>query len=286
VRKRGFRGCTFGWKGGDLERITEWTAGHMLTRLGVHYLLRVRGVPMGSSISPVKASVALSDMEGTAYAKPEAARRRGFLTAHELPRQSISGKRSADDITLMSRECCLTCIKRWGQYVYRGLLLEFEEEGQVCTMCDRFIELLEGSEEGEVAIRIRRSDKNTPWVTGESSEPVRVRFQPCIGVAGCRQIAGWLQGRWSDEVAKNARDPYAADVTTLGVCSLVAELLLMGYSCGQVVKACRVIRAPELQWAVKAAKTWMQRFKEERPAARSVQHGYRFLERTLVQTMC
>ena len=137
-----------------------------------------------------------------------------------------------------------------------------------------------------MAIRIRRSDKNTPWVTGESSEPVRVRFQPCIGVAHSRQIAGWLQGRWSDEVAKNARDPFAADVTTLGVCSLVAELLLMVYACKQVVKAFRLIRAPELQLPVQAARVWVGRFKEERPAAEQVQRVFRFLERTLVQAVC
>ena len=76
------------------------------------------------------------------------------------------------------------------------------------------------------------------------------------------------------------------DVTTLGVCSLVAELLLMGYACRQVVKACRLIRAPELLWAVNAAQTWMARFKQERPAAGRVQHVFRFLERTLVQQMC
>ena len=173
-----------------------------------------------------------------------------------------------------------------GQHVYRGLLLEFEEEGQVRTMCDRFIEPLEGSREGDVAIRIRRSDKNTPWVTGESSEPVRVRLQPCIGVAHSRQIAGWLQGRWSDEVAKNARDPFAADVTTLGVCSLVTELLLMGYGSKQVGRAFRLIRAPELQWAVQTARVWMGRFKEGRPAAEQLQKHFRFLERTFVQRMC
>ena len=75
-------------------------------------------------------------------------------------------------------------------------------------------------------------------------------------------------------------------MTTLGVCSLVAELLLMGYGAKQVGRSFRLVRAPELQWAVKAARVWLDRFEEDRPAADQVQRQFRFLERTLVQQMC
>ena len=52
------------------------------------------------------------------------------------------------------------------------------------------------------------------------------------------------------------------------------------------LRAFRLIRAPELQWAVKLARVWLGRFEEDRPAADQVQKPFRFLERTLVQQVC
>ncbi len=52
-------------------------------------------------------------------------------------------------------------MKKRGQRVYRKLLLEDEEEGLFCTMCDRFAEI-ETDAEGETKLRVRRADKNTP----------------------------------------------------------------------------------------------------------------------------
>ncbi len=35
----------------------------------------------------------------------------------------------------------MPCSKKWGKFLYQGLLFEFEEEGQSCTMCHIFVEI-------------------------------------------------------------------------------------------------------------------------------------------------
>lgn len=69
VRRRGVRSWSFGFRGCELEQVVNWTTGHTLSRIGKHLLRRKRGVPMGSSISPAKASLALSEMGARAYQK-------------------------------------------------------------------------------------------------------------------------------------------------------------------------------------------------------------------------
>jgi hypothetical protein len=91
IRRRGFASWSFGSDQDDIEQLVEWTAGHQLSRLGKHYLLRTTGVPMGSSISPIKASVALSDKEVDAYKDKERAWRRGFVMEGQDPRERIAG---------------------------------------------------------------------------------------------------------------------------------------------------------------------------------------------------
>ena len=103
---------------------------------------------------------------------------------------------------------------------------------------------------------------------------------------GTRTIAGWLQGRWSDELAKNAQDHQAGDVITLGAVSIVAELSLMSYTRQQVLKATRRVRPPELQWVAQAARLWLQRLPNDQPSPALIQTAFRRLERALLVQMC
>ena len=94
---------------------------------------------------------------------------------------------------------------------------------------------------------------------------MRVRFQPNIGVVSVRQVAGWIQGRWSDEVSKNAQDRAAGDVATLGGVSIAAELLLMGYDRKFILHAIHRIRNPELQWLARSVCTWLSKLPNDCP---------------------
>ena len=88
-----------------------------MSKLGKHILRRKRGVPMGSSISPAKASIALSDMEVKAYRDEKKAKKRKFIAGKKGLRALVSGVRSADDITFFSKRFCRKCVRKWARCV-------------------------------------------------------------------------------------------------------------------------------------------------------------------------
>ena len=68
--------------------------------------------PMGSSISPVKAAIALSECERVAITDKAAAAQWELTQGDESPSDVISGVRLADDITLVSKMLCTRCMEK------------------------------------------------------------------------------------------------------------------------------------------------------------------------------
>jgi hypothetical protein len=277
IRRRGFAAWSFGHAQGDIEQLVEWTAGHQLSRLGKHYLLRTTGVPMGSSISPIKASVALSDREVDAFKDRHTAWKRGFVRHGQDPRERIAGKRIADDITLMSSEICWRCLASWARRMYRKpLAIELEDKGRATTMADRFVQI-EERPDGSEWLRVRRADKNTDWVHGYESTRPRVRYAPPLGQVTISQVRGWLVGRWLDELNKNGSDPEASVLIPWASMAALAEFQLLGYRSSFLRKVVRSVRHPELSGVSRLGVKWLNMF-AECPAAATVQYELRQMQ--------
>jgi len=279
IPRRGFSSWSFGADDADVEQIVRWTAGHTLSKVGQHYLKRRRGVPMGSSISPAKASVALSDMEARGWKNKQQAIRHGFLREGDRGdlRQDICGKRIADDITLMSKELDVRCMKFFARLVFRAPLgLEFEDEGQEVDMADFKIKV-KIDVSGNEFLQCRRTDKNDRWLTGEDVEPKRLRFQPWFTKPAVRRVATWIVGRWYDVLRRGGSDDTRPrGVVTTGCIAIVAEFLLMQYPASFMKKVLDCIRQPELLEMCQIGRSWL-RLLGDTPASERIQTEFRIL---------
>ena len=248
------------WSFSDLENLVEWTSTQVVSRCGVHLLVRTRGVPMGSGISPVKAVIAMAECERRAWLNVSRAREQRHVRVGERVCEVYNGKRLADDITLFSKVNCAECIFSFAKGVYLAPLeVEREEDGQQIRVCDLELQILGSAAEVEV-LEIRKFDKNAAYVVGECDSPPRVRYQPYLGKPIPATITAWFAGRWHDEILKNKLSAYHAGLASAGAVDAVAEVLLFGHPFGVVMRGVKGIRDPALVWLRNSAMMWLRRY--------------------------
>jgi hypothetical protein len=247
---------TFGFAEADVEILNDWMGEMCASRLGKALLVRIKGIPMGNSLSPVRASLCLSECERLAWTASKHSRAVGFSTPEVSVQQSISGRRIADDTTLISRELCEECVERFGLWCYqhqrfaRGLSIEVEEKGREIKMCDREIKIV--GEEREEKLIINRYEKNREYLIGCAAEPKRVRFQPALGHVSARRVLTWITARWYEEWQKNE----TVENVLFGQLEVLAEILDLGYTPRFVQKTLGMISKPEWRQSAEIGKKW------------------------------
>lgn len=104
-RKRGERV----WSFSNPMRLVRWTNSMVITRCGKHLLRRVKGTPMGASISPIKAEIATAPRERAGRSDTRRAQTAGHVRRGEDVAEVIAGVRIADDGVVASKLECPAC---------------------------------------------------------------------------------------------------------------------------------------------------------------------------------
>ena len=267
-KKKAIRGetiWTFGHAEGDLERLNEWMGSLTASRLGDAMLIRVRGIPMGNSMSPVRASLCLSECERRAWTTNQYTTQEGFADSQTTVINTIAARRIADDTTMLSKELCTDCLEEFGVWCYekqkyaRGLAIEIEETGKRVTMCDRVIAIKE--KDGLEYICITRFEKNREFLVGNESNPKRIRFQPGLGHVSTQRIRAWITARWFDEQEKND----LAKNIIYGQLEVLSEIVCLGFSPQTVLIVLKTISKPEWRRTAELGKRWIRLVSSRRP---------------------
>ena len=104
---RGEKIWTVGHNEADLERLNDWVGAMKASRLGGVILWREKGIPMGNSMSPIRASLCLCECERRAWTQSAKSNHEGFGDGDVTVQQTIAGRRIADDTTLVSKQLCM-----------------------------------------------------------------------------------------------------------------------------------------------------------------------------------
>ncbi len=81
----------------------EATGENNVTELGVAWVKRPTGTPMGKSESPLKAEIVFGDEEKRRTARIPRLRREGFLEDGEIASDVVGGVRYVDDLVAFSK---------------------------------------------------------------------------------------------------------------------------------------------------------------------------------------
>lgn len=269
-RKRGQRV----WSFTQLRQMVEWSSTQVVSRVGQQMLVRIRGQPMGATMSPIKCAIAISECERRGWSNVEAARRAGYVLRGEAVTQVVNGKRLADDVTVASKLLCANCVCKFlRRLVYKApLKLEVEEIGQNIGVGDLELQILRAGLHGEREhLDVFLRDKNAQFLVGAAPAPPRIRWEPFLGYQTGMQCTRWLTGRFFDIVYKNKHAVMAQARTTSGVIEAAVEMLALSYPLSMVKRAIGNIRNPGLERWRKIVLDWVKVFVVEPIVVKALQ---------------
>lgn len=192
------------WSFTNLMRLVRWANSMTITRCGKHLLRRVKGTPMGASISPIKAEVVTASCERDGCLNAAGARRSNHLRRDETVADVLVGVRIADDGVVASKLECPLCIFSFleRRVSRRPLIIEREEHGGVVHVADRCFECIPQDNDWNADCHL--VDKNVDWVTGRSLTAPRTRYVEDLGCITTGTLTGSITGRFHETLRKNA----------------------------------------------------------------------------------
>lgn len=248
------------WSLRQLKQCVEWPSTQVVSRTGRDMLVRVRGQPMGATLSPVKCAIVISECERRGWTNTNAAIAAGFVRKGDAVGYMINGKRIVGDVTVGSKVLCSDCVCEFlEKLVYKApLAIEVEEVGRTTGVADLEPSIIEGDGDQEEFLDVYQRDKSQEYVLGLVARPKRIRWEPWLGHQTVHQIQQWLVGRFHDVVEKNGHALLKKERQRCGIVEAMAEMVLLDYPKSMIVRALKGIRNPALTEWVKLAQEWVE----------------------------